>query len=118
MGLQPGTAAHTAAVRRAVHLGSALVRLRRRVPSAAAAGDMLRAVLQGGSVEAAAALVPEAEATPLPAEAAPPSKAQMLVGPRGRSRSCKLSTHDLGRLSQRFMRTYTSARGLLAPPAE
>ena len=116
MGLQPGTPPHTAAVRRAVHLGSALVRLRRRVPSAAAAADMLRAALADAPVEAAAALVPEEAAVPLPPEALPPSKAQMLRG--GRSLSCKLSSFDLGRLSQRFMRTYASKRVLLEPPAE
>ena len=76
---------------------------------------MLRAALTDASVEAAAALVPEAEAVPLPPEALPPTRAQMLLG---RSLSCKLSTRDLGRLSQRFMRTYTSRRTLLVPPAE
>lgn len=115
LGLAPGSAAHTSAVRAALHLGAVLVRERRRIPSPAAAADMMRAALEGGSVEAAAALVPQAEAVPLPAEALPPTRAQMLLG---RAPSCKLSMRDMGRLSQRFMRTYTSTRGLLEPPAE
>lgn len=115
MGLEPGSPAHTATVQRAVRLGSALVSLRRRIPSAAAVADMLRAALEGDSVEAAAALVPEADAMPLPPEALPPTKAQMLLG---RSQSCRLGSRDLGRLSQRFMRQATTARALLVPTPE
>lgn len=118
MGLEPGSAAHIATVRRAMHLGSALVRLRRRIPTVAAASAMLLAALEGGSVKAAAALVPEAAAAPLPPEALPPTKAEMLLG-LGRSRSCKLSSRDLGRLSQLDMRAHTaSARALLVSTAE
>ena len=111
MGLAPGTPAHTAAVRRAVHLGSALVRYRRRIPSMAAVADMLRAALDDGSVEAAAALVPKEQETPLPA-AALPSRAQML----GRSRSCRLSNRDLASLSRVLMRQHTSERALRVVP--